>query len=93
MFVVRPHESKRKYILYRLGRCLECRSGPDGYLYCQTDVHTLGLTMNGGLAEYLVSDSAHIFPLPNEISDLDAAPLMCAGVRCTRCALSLRLTV
>ena len=42
--------------------------------------------MNGGLAEYYISDSAHMFPLPDGISDLDAAPLMCAGVRYTTAA-------
>ena len=63
------------------GECPECKRDPkEGHIFCQTDLHTHGLTHDGALAEYLVVDSRHCFVLPDEISFLDAAPLMCAGI-------------
>jgi len=63
------------------GECVECLADPkNGYLWCQTNVHTLGLTMDGPMAEYLLADADHVFPLPDKLDDLDASALMCAGV-------------
>ncbi|WP_082067224.1 zinc-binding dehydrogenase [Paenibacillus terrae] len=38
-----------------------------------------GLTMDGGYAEYMVAYEDSLSSIPNEISALEAAPLMCAG--------------
>lgn len=38
-----------------------------------------GLTMDGGYAEYMVAYEDSLSSIPNELSALEAAPLMCAG--------------
>ena len=39
-----------------------------------------GYHIDGGYAEYTVADAAYVFPLPAEMSDVEAAPLLCAGL-------------
>ena len=44
------------------------------------DARYTGYQINGGFAEYTVADSAYCFPLPENYDDLQAAPLLCAGL-------------
>jgi propanol-preferring alcohol dehydrogenase len=62
------------------GTCADCADDDEGYVYCQRGQQTLGLTRDGGFAEYLITDSMSCFHLPETIKFVDAAPLMCAGV-------------
>jgi alcohol dehydrogenase, propanol-preferring len=69
--------------------CGECR-------YCLTGRENLcirarftGYDLDGGYAEQSVADERYCFPVPNGYSDLQAAPLLCAGLIGYR---SLRLT-
>jgi propanol-preferring alcohol dehydrogenase len=39
-----------------------------------------GYSVNGGYAEYAVARSDFYFPIPLELDDLHAAPLLCAGI-------------
>jgi len=39
-----------------------------------------GYTLDGGYAEYVVADERFCFPLPQNCSDAEAAPLLCAGL-------------
>jgi alcohol dehydrogenase, propanol-preferring len=39
-----------------------------------------GYTIDGGFAEFTVVDARFAFPLPVEYADVDAAPLLCAGL-------------
>ena len=39
-----------------------------------------GYTANGGYAEYLVAPEEFAYELPDEVSDVQAAPLLCAGI-------------
>jgi propanol-preferring alcohol dehydrogenase len=55
--------------------------------YCSRDQENLcdlacytGYQIDGGFAEYTVADAAYCFPLPDSYSDLQAAPLLCAGL-------------
>lgn len=55
--------------------------------YCRHDVENLcdhpgftGYTLDGGYAEYTVADSRYCFPLPDAFDDVQAAPLLCAGL-------------
>ncbi|QCR30427.1 alcohol dehydrogenase [Priestia megaterium] len=41
--------------------------------------HITGLTIDGGYAEYMVAYEDNLSRIPNELSALEAAPLMCAG--------------
>lgn len=36
--------------------------------------------MNGGYAEYIVAPEAFVYPIPDGFSDIQAAPLLCAGI-------------
>src|SRR4030095_7377874 len=38
-----------------------------------------GRDVNGGYAELMVVPEAYAYPIPESFSDLDAAPLLCAG--------------
>lgn len=65
------------------GSCYECtHSGKDrpGYSpYCP-NAYNLGLTRDGGFQEYCLVDSRQVAPLPDGLTTVQAAPLMCAGV-------------
>ncbi|CAF0702030.1 alcohol dehydrogenase catalytic domain-containing protein [Candidatus Methylacidithermus pantelleriae] len=42
--------------------------------------HITGETVDGGYAELLVAKENHIYPIPPELSDVEAAPLFCPGI-------------
>lgn len=68
------------------GLCRFCRAGRENL--CEGPQFT-GWTVNGGFAEYAVAPAAFAYPLPEGFSDLQAAPLLCAGIIGYR---ALRLT-
>jgi propanol-preferring alcohol dehydrogenase len=43
------------------------------------DKHVTGLTIDGGYAEYMVAYEDSLCSIPDKLSALEAAPLMCAG--------------
>ncbi|HEX9636151.1 MAG TPA: zinc-dependent alcohol dehydrogenase family protein [Acidobacteriota bacterium] len=60
--------------------CGECR-------YCASERENLcdrarftGYTLDGGFAEYAVADQRFCFAIPDALTDLHAAPLLCAGL-------------
>jgi propanol-preferring alcohol dehydrogenase len=59
------------------GACRFCTSGRENL--CEQARFT-GLHINGGFAEYTVADARFCFPLPEGYPDLQAAPLLCAGL-------------
>ncbi|KAK1767583.1 putative alcohol dehydrogenase protein [Phialemonium atrogriseum] len=71
------------------GTCFECASGPTpeepdadppGYsVYCPRS-HNNGLSGPGGFREYAVVDSRQVAPIPEGMSAVNTAALMCAGV-------------
>ncbi len=64
--------------LYRsCGTCGFCRSGRENL--CPLAMWT-GLTADGGYAERMVVGQDWAYPLPEGLSDVEAAPLLCAGV-------------
>jgi propanol-preferring alcohol dehydrogenase len=55
--------------------------------YCQHDQENLcdnprftGYTIDGGFAEYTTADQRYCFSLPEGYSDIEVAPLLCAGM-------------
>ena len=44
-----------------------------------------GWTVNGGFAQYVVAPASFTYPLPDGFTDLQAAPLLCAGIIGYRC--------
>jgi propanol-preferring alcohol dehydrogenase len=59
------------------GTCSYCRSGLENL--CEKAEFT-GWTLDGGYAERMVACSDFVFPLPEGMSDLEAAPLLCGGI-------------
>jgi D-arabinose 1-dehydrogenase-like Zn-dependent alcohol dehydrogenase len=60
------------------GYCDACRRG--NFFACQTWTRVTGVTLDGGYADYLIAHASALARVPAELSDVDAAPLMCAGV-------------
>ncbi len=59
------------------GRCEYCKSGKENL--CNSAVYT-GYQIDGGFAEYCVANARFVFPIPSSYPDLQAAPLLCAGL-------------
>jgi len=57
--------------------CRFCRRGLENL--CERGRFT-GYQIDGGYAEYAVADQRFCFPLPGDYPDLQAAPLLCAGL-------------
>jgi propanol-preferring alcohol dehydrogenase len=59
------------------GRCRFCRSGRENL--CTAPLFT-GWDVDGGYAEYVVAHEAFAYAIPDAMSDVEAAPLLCAGI-------------
>ena len=59
------------------GTCWYCRHNRENL--CDAPTFT-GYTVDGGYAEYAVARADFVFPLPEALDDLHAAPLLCAGI-------------
>ena len=59
------------------GVCRYCTTGRENL--CDRARFT-GYTIDGGYAEYCVADARYCFPLPENYSAEEAAPLLCAGL-------------
>ena len=59
------------------GRCRYCTSGRENL--CDNARFT-GYDLDGGYAEYAVADERFCFPIPDGYPDVQAAPLLCAGL-------------
>jgi alcohol dehydrogenase, propanol-preferring len=59
------------------GECRYCLSGRENL--CENARFT-GYQIDGGYAEYAVADARFCFPIPEDFPDLQAAPLLCAGL-------------
>jgi propanol-preferring alcohol dehydrogenase len=59
------------------GTCPYCLRGAENL--CDAPVFT-GYAVDGGYAEYAVARADFVFPLPPNLDDLHAAPLLCAGI-------------
>lgn len=59
------------------GECAYCLHGQENL--CDAPTFT-GYTTDGGYAEYVVADERYAVPLPDGYSDVEAAPLLCAGL-------------
>lgn len=59
------------------GHCQYCLSQHENI--CDHALFT-GYNLDGGFAEYTVADQRYCFPIPDQYSDAEAAPLLCAGL-------------
>jgi alcohol dehydrogenase len=65
------------------GYCDTCRRGD--FFGCETNTDITGLTRDGGYADYMLAASSAVALAPSELSPVEAAPLMCAGVTTYNC--------
>jgi propanol-preferring alcohol dehydrogenase len=59
------------------GRCRYCGSGQENL--CD-DARFTGYQIDGGFADMTVADARYCFPIDDAYSDIEAAPLLCAGL-------------
>jgi alcohol dehydrogenase, propanol-preferring len=59
------------------GSCDFCRRGQENLC---PQARFSGFHHDGGYAEYMLADARYVLPLPSEIDDEQAAPLLCAGI-------------
>jgi len=64
------------------GACEFCRAGKENL--CERADFT-GYSVDGGYAEQLVALEDFVYPIPENFHDLQAAPLLCAGIIGFRC--------
>jgi D-arabinose 1-dehydrogenase-like Zn-dependent alcohol dehydrogenase len=60
------------------GACDSCRRGD--FLTCSVAGRIPGITMDGGYADYVIAQAGTLAAIPEGLSTVEAAPLMCAGV-------------
>jgi len=59
------------------GYCAFCRSGD--LVNCRNQEHT-GIHHDGGYAEVMIAKASGLVSVPDDLSSVDAAPLLCAGL-------------
>ena len=59
------------------GTCLACRRGDFGN--CQ-NMKIAGISYDGGYEQYMVAPVEALAAMPENLSDVEAAPLLCAGI-------------
>ena len=60
------------------GRCDSCRRGD--FFACQVALLTTGISFDGGYAEYMTAPATALASVPEDLSSVESAPLMCAGI-------------
>ena len=60
------------------GYCDACRNGD--FFACHVELQTTGISFDGGYAEYMVAPAIALALVPDALSAVEAAPLMCAGL-------------
>ncbi len=64
------------WIASACGTCQHCLSGNENLC---SEFKATGRDINGGYAEYMKVRADFVYPIPDSISDSEAAPLLCAG--------------
>jgi len=62
---------------FTCGQCLYCQQGAENL--CDSAQFT-GYQIDGGYAEYTVAHQRYVFKLPDAMTDIEVAPLLCAGL-------------
>ena len=62
------------------GYCGQCRACRRGQFFACVTGQVTGITYDGGYAEYMIAPTSAVALLPDDLTPVEAAPLMCAGV-------------
>ncbi|MGH9216209.1 MAG: zinc-dependent alcohol dehydrogenase family protein [Acidimicrobiales bacterium] len=65
------------WLRHTCGRCRWCRRGQENLC---VDPRFTGWDADGGYAQWAVVDEAYAYELPDAFDDVQAAPLLCAGI-------------
>ena len=57
--------------------CAPCRRGD--FILCENRLVS-GINFDGGYADYVIAPANALALIPDELNDVDAAPLLCAGI-------------
>lgn len=60
------------------GYCDACRGGD--FFGCSEALQITGISFDGGYGEYMIAPAIAVALVPEELSPVEAAPLMCAGI-------------
>src|ERR1700719_3291935 len=84
--VARWKSGQRVGVGWRGGHCGYCDSCSRGdFFACQTSTLICGISFDGGYADYMVAPAEAIAAVPEGLSAIEAAPLMCAGITTFNC--------
>ena len=84
--VARWKPGQRVGVGWHGGHCGYCDSCSRGdFFACQTSTLVSGVSFDGGYADYMVAPAEAIAAIPEELSAVEAAPLMCAGITTFNC--------
>ncbi|MGO9332706.1 MAG: alcohol dehydrogenase catalytic domain-containing protein [Acidimicrobiales bacterium] len=59
------------------GRCAYCLTARENLC---ANKEMAGETIDGGFAEYMLATAEHVYPVPENLGDAEAAPLFCPGL-------------
>lgn len=59
------------------GMCQYCKDGRENL--CE-EARFTGFHVNGGYSHYIVAEADYVLKIPDEVDDIKAAPLLCAGI-------------
>ena len=62
------------------GQCGHCESCRRGDFFACRYVQTTGFTYDGGYADYMIASAQALALIPDQLSAIETAPLMCAGI-------------
>jgi len=65
------------WLAWTCGECAYCRSGRENLC---GEARFTGCHIDGGYAEYVAADERFCLPIPARYADVEAAPLLCAGL-------------
>ena len=74
------NKNQRVGVGWHGGHCFECESCRRGdFISCQ-NAKVSGISYDGGYAEYMCAPQEALVGVPDELSSVEAAPLLCAGI-------------
>ena len=74
-----PHIGQRVGVAWIASACGQCQFCVSGQENLCPEFQATGRDVNGGYAEYMSARADFVHPIPDSISDSEAAPLLCAG--------------
>lgn len=73
-------EGQRVGVGWHGGHCFTCEPCRDGDFINCDNAKITGISYDGGYAEYMVAPQEALAAIPDDLSAVDAAPLLCAGI-------------